>query len=133
MRRFDADPANWREGDLERDAEHAARITAWIEEGQADLEEVVGEGDAADGQVTVTTTSGGRVRDVTVTPRAMRLDSRTLAEEIMAAVGRAQDDADRKCTRLVNEALGGILPAEEFEPGAIEERFTRVLKSFGAP
>ncbi|MFC4534539.1 YbaB/EbfC family nucleoid-associated protein [Sphaerisporangium dianthi] len=133
MGRLDANPANWRDGDLEQDAERAARILAWVEEGQHELETIVGEGEAADGQIKVVTGSDGLVRDVMITRRAMRLDSGSLAEELLAAVHRAQDDAESKGRELLNEALGEVLPAGEFDSGAIEEQYARLLEYFDRP
>ncbi len=134
MHSYDANPANWRDGDLERDAEHAGRILEWVEEaGQRALDGVVGEGEAGDGQIKVTTTVDGRVRDVAITRRAMRLDSRSLAEELLLAVHRAQDDAERKSRELVDEALGEVLPDGAFEPGALEEQYSRLLQLFERP
>lgn len=130
MRGLDADPANWREDDLERDAELASRVRAWMDEERPELDEIVGEGAAADGQITVTTTAEGRVREVTITSRAMRLDSGGLAAELLLAVGRAQDDAERKSRLLVEEALGELLPGGAQDIRAVEEYYARMLQSF---
>ncbi|GAA3829711.1 hypothetical protein GCM10022226_58210 [Sphaerisporangium flaviroseum] len=133
MYSFDANPANWRDGELEQDAERAAKILAWLEDGERELETVVGEGAAGDGQIRVTATASGRVREVTLTRRAMRLDSVSLAEEVLLAVHRAQDDAERKSHQLVGDALGEVLPAGAFDPGTLEERLGRVVRSFERP
>ncbi|MET8139169.1 YbaB/EbfC family nucleoid-associated protein [Sphaerisporangium sp. NPDC005288] len=133
MDRLDADPANWRDGELEKDAERAARILAWVEEGQHELEAITGEGEAADGQIKVVTGSDGLVRDIAITRRAMRLDSGSLAEELLAAVHRAQDDAERKGRELLNEALGEVLPAGASDVEAIEEQYARILDYFDRP
>ncbi|RCG31021.1 YbaB/EbfC family DNA-binding protein [Sphaerisporangium album] len=130
---LDADPANWREGDLERDAERAAKIMAWVEEARDELESIVGEGEAGEGQIKVTTTADGLVRDVVVTRRAMRLDSRTLAEQLLLAVGRAQDDAERRGRAMLDEALGEVLPPGTLDLGVVEEEQGRLLRLFERP
>ncbi|QYC45531.1 hypothetical protein Nocox_39940 [Nonomuraea coxensis DSM 45129] len=133
MRRFDADPANWREADLERDAEQAAKILAWMDDGQRELDEIIGAGEAADGQVKATAAVDGTVREIVITPRAMRLDSRSLAEQLMLAVTRAQDDAERQSRRLMADALGDLLPDGGLDLPAFEERLGRLLRSFERP
>jgi DNA-binding protein YbaB len=66
------------------------------------MQEIRGSGEAAEGLVQVEVTAAGRVTDLRLNPRVMRLDSQTLAEEILAAIGRANDDAARQ----VQEATG---------------------------
>ncbi|MEU4508682.1 YbaB/EbfC family nucleoid-associated protein [Nonomuraea wenchangensis] len=133
MRRFDADPANWREEDLEQEADKAAKILAWVADGQRELDEITGTGEAADGQVKATAAVDGSVRDIVITPRAMRLDSRTLAEQLTLAVGRAQDDAERQSRQLMADALGDLLPDGGLDPRAFEEQLGRLLRSFERP
>ncbi|MEV0591346.1 YbaB/EbfC family nucleoid-associated protein [Nonomuraea cavernae] len=133
MHTFDADPANWRDEDLEQDAEKAAKILAWVGDGQRELDEITGTGEAADGQVKATTAVDGLVREIVITPRAMRLDSRSLAEHLMLAVGRAQDDAERQSRQLMTDALADLVPDGGPDPQAIEEQIGRLLRSFERP
>ncbi|MEV8638266.1 YbaB/EbfC family nucleoid-associated protein [Streptosporangium sp. NPDC051023] len=105
-------PADIREKDLVLAEERADRVLAWVEEAQADLDKVVGTGEGASGQVTVSVTAEGRVLDVAFGPRAMRLDSHTLAEEVLAAIARARTDAARRIDELMREGLPGFDPAE---------------------
>ncbi|GAA3078379.1 YbaB/EbfC family nucleoid-associated protein [Streptosporangium carneum] len=105
-------PADIREEDLVRADEQADRVLAWIEEAQAGLDEVTGTGEGASGQVTARVTAEGRVLDVAFGPRAMRLDSRTLAEEVVSAVARARLDAARQTDELMREGLPGFDPVE---------------------
>jgi hypothetical protein len=51
-----------------------------------------GFGSAADELVKAEVSAGGRVEKVTLEPKAMRLDSQTLGEEITKALRAAQDD-----------------------------------------
>ncbi|GAA1745475.1 YbaB/EbfC family nucleoid-associated protein [Nonomuraea bangladeshensis] len=133
MHKFDADPANWREEDLEREAEKAAKILAWMDDGQRELDEITGTGEAANGQVKAVAAVDGTVRDIVITPRAMRLDSRTLAEQLTLAVGRAQDDAERQSRQLMADALGDLLPDGRLDLRAFEEQLGRLLRSFERP
>ncbi|WP_182898769.1 YbaB/EbfC family nucleoid-associated protein [Microbispora sp. H10830] len=122
-----------RADDLERDAERAAQIEAWLEDGQREIEAVTGHGRAADGRIKVVTTVYGQVREVVIEPRAMRLPSRTLAEELLLALGRAQQDAERQSRQMVGDALRELAPGESFGPDAVDEWFGGVLKPFERP
>jgi DNA-binding protein YbaB len=62
----------------------------------AQIAELRGEGSAGDGLVTTVAAPGGRVESVFIHPRAMRLDSQTLAEHITTAVNAALDDLTAK-------------------------------------
>ncbi|KAB8186396.1 YbaB/EbfC family nucleoid-associated protein [Microbispora catharanthi] len=122
-----------RADDLEQDAERAAQIEAWLEDGQREIEAVTGHGRAADGRIKVVTTVYGQVREVVIEPRAMRLPSRTLAEELLLALGRAQQDAERQSRQMVSDALRELAPGESFGPDAVDEWFGGVLKPFERP
>ena len=111
-------PADIREEDLAGAEERAERLRAWAEGARAGLDEITGTGEAASGQVTATVSAEGLVLDVTFGPRASRLDSRTLAEEVRAAVSRARLDAARRTRELIREDLPWFDPDEataEFE------------------
>ncbi|MGW5266420.1 YbaB/EbfC family nucleoid-associated protein [Microbispora sp. NPDC004025] len=114
-------PADIREEDLVRAEEQAERVQAWAERARADLEEITGTGEAASGQVTATVSAEGLVLDVAFGPRAMRLDSRTLAEEVRAAVSRARLDAARRTRELIRDGLPG------FDPDEAAAQFERLL------
>ncbi|TQS17709.1 YbaB/EbfC family nucleoid-associated protein [Microbispora hainanensis] len=114
-------PADIREEDLARAEEQAERVHAWAERARGDLEEITGTGEAASGQVTATVSAEGTVLDVTFGPRAMRLDSRTLAEEVRAAVSRARLDAARRTRELIRDGLPG------FDPDEAAAQFERLL------
>jgi DNA-binding protein YbaB len=58
----------------------------------ADAPEIRGAGVAADGQVRVTARTGGRLESVQLDPRALRLGSQALGEQILLAVNAALDD-----------------------------------------
>ncbi|MEU8274126.1 YbaB/EbfC family nucleoid-associated protein [Microbispora bryophytorum] len=125
--------ADQHSGDPDQDAERAAQIEAWLEDGQREIEAVTGHGRAADGRIKVVTTAYGQVREVVIEPRAMRLPSRTLAEELLLALRRAQQDAERQTRRMVGDALRELAPGESFGPDAVDEWFGGVLKPFERP
>lgn len=127
------DEADRGAGDLEQDAERAARIEAWLEDGQREIEAVTGRGRAADGRIEAVVTAYGEVREIVIEPRAMRLPSRTLAEELLLALGRAQEDAERRSRQLVGDALREMVPGEDFGPDAVDEWFGGLLKPFEQP
>ncbi|MFF4415583.1 YbaB/EbfC family nucleoid-associated protein [Streptosporangium sp. NPDC001559] len=106
------DPADIREEDLALADTQADRVLAWIQEAQGALDEVVGEGRGESGQVTATVTAEGRVLEVVFDPRAMRLGSHVLAEEVRSAVARARLDATRRIEEMMREGIAGFDPAE---------------------
>ena len=66
--------------------------------------EVRGLGEGLDGLVQVVAKPGGRLESLAINPRAMRSDSQTLAEEILAAVNLALADLQDK--------LGAAVPGQ---------------------
>ncbi|MEU8172768.1 YbaB/EbfC family nucleoid-associated protein [Microbispora hainanensis] len=120
-------------GDLEQDARRAERIESWLADGKREIEAVTGRGRAADGRIQAVTTAYGLVREIVIEPRAMRLPSRTLAEEFLPALRRAQEDAERQCRQMVNDALRELAPGESFGPDAVDEWFGGLLKPFERP
>ncbi|SDQ57752.1 YbaB/EbfC family nucleoid-associated protein [Thermostaphylospora chromogena] len=122
-----------REENLERDIERAAEIEKWLESGQRELEAVVGCGETAGGRVKATVTAYGRVREIVITPRAMRVGSHALAEEILLAIRRAQQDAEQKSRQLVNDALCDMVGDDMAHITTLEKQFGEVLESFEQP
>lgn len=109
-------------GDPEGAGRKAAEIRAWIEEAQAEVDEIVGVGEAASGQVKVEVAADGKVLDVTFGRRSLRLDSKTLAEAVQSAVGDAQRDAVEKVGALMREGLG-------FDPAEAQAVLARVSET----
>lgn len=72
------------------------RSAAPADAGLGDLEELRGEAEAADGLIRATVGIGGRLESLRADPRAMRLGSEALCEEIMVAVNGALDDLQAK-------------------------------------
>ncbi|MEV4891572.1 YbaB/EbfC family nucleoid-associated protein [Nonomuraea sp. NPDC055795] len=115
------DPANISDQDIDEVARQGERVLAWLEAAQADLDEIVGAGETASGQVKATVDVNGRVLDVTYGSRAMRLSSQELSEETLAAVRSACADAQRQTHDLMREAM------PDFDPVAADEQFRRLL------
>ncbi|MER6942874.1 YbaB/EbfC family nucleoid-associated protein [Nonomuraea sp. NPDC000554] len=116
----------FRPEDLERITAQAEDMLARIEGIRGEVGGLVGRGESADGQVRVSSDANGRLTGIELAPRAMRLDSQKLAEELLKAAQQAQDDADGKVRTVMAETLGEPLA----DPAAVEERFGRVLESF---
>ena len=92
---------------LDRIAALSRNLESWqqqVDGRLAALEETDADGEGAGGLVRVTAAPNGRIVGVTLDPRAMRLDSFTLAEELTAAAKQAQDAAEAR----VREALGDM-------------------------
>ncbi|WP_163504786.1 YbaB/EbfC family nucleoid-associated protein [Fodinicola acaciae] len=87
-----------------------------------------GYGTAADELVRAEVSTGGRLEKVTIEPKAMRMDSQTLGEQITAAVRAAQDDL------LTKLPTTGALPRPDELGGQLDEvqlRVGRQLDVFG--
>jgi DNA-binding protein YbaB len=106
------DPADDWDEDIRRAEDEADRILAWVDGAQAGLDEITGTGESPSGQVKATVAANGRILDVTIEPRAMRMDSRTLSEEVLAAVAQAGLDVTRRTEELIREGLPGFDPTE---------------------
>ncbi|REF36221.1 DNA-binding protein YbaB [Thermasporomyces composti] len=77
---------------LNRINEQARESLERVGESLRGLEDVTGDGEAEDGLVKVRLGPGGRVREVSIDPRAMRRSSEELAELVKEALNRAHDD-----------------------------------------
>ncbi|MBB4937757.1 DNA-binding protein YbaB [Streptosporangium album] len=116
-------PDDIRVEEFEQARDRAEKMLAWIEGAQSEIDEIVGVGEGASDRIKVTTAANGKVLDVVFEPRALRLDSRTLAEEVLSAVKQARSDAERKIQDLMRESLDG------FDPVETQARFDRMLKT----
>jgi DNA-binding protein YbaB len=111
--------------DLERITARAEEMLVRAEQLKSDVDVVVGRGEAADGLVRVTAGASGRLMEVVVAPRAMRLDSVRLAEALLRAAQEAQDEVARK----VDDVMAGTLSGGSEED---QEHFAGLLESFEA-
>jgi DNA-binding protein YbaB len=73
-----------------------AEQAGFLREFTGRLDEVRGHGEGADGLVRVTVTAAGRVTELRLDPRAMRLGSELLTEQILAAIRAAIADAEQQ-------------------------------------
>ena len=103
-------------GDIENtdrvvaEAEEAMRR---VQEAQAQIAIVTGEGSSKDSLIHAVTDAEGGLVEVTLDPRAMRLDSKGIAKGVTTAVKRAQANAKKQVQELVSEALKEMQPLDE--------------------
>ncbi|MGC5011031.1 YbaB/EbfC family nucleoid-associated protein [Streptosporangium sp. DT93] len=72
-----------------------------------ELEAVTGEGTGAGGLARALVDGAGQIKEITLEPRVMRLDSQAVAEAVTEAVRAAQLDARRANEELIRAATGG--------------------------
>ncbi|MEV5504400.1 YbaB/EbfC family nucleoid-associated protein [Nonomuraea fuscirosea] len=118
------DPADITDQHIEEIARQGERVLAWLETAQEDLDQIVGAGETAGGQVKATTDVNGRVLAVTYGPRAKRMNSQELAEQTLAAVRAARADAQNQTHELMREAM------PDFDPIQANEQFQRLLSAW---
>ncbi|TMR21684.1 YbaB/EbfC family nucleoid-associated protein [Nonomuraea turkmeniaca] len=119
------DPTDIRDRDLDEIGRQGERMLGWLETAQEELDKIVGVGQGPSGQVKAAVDPNGRVLEVTFGPRALRLDSRTLAEEVLAAVRLGREESERQARELMREALPG------FDPAEANAQLGRLLDSYG--
>lgn len=115
------DPADITDQHIDEVARQSEQMLAWLETAQADLDQIVGAGETAAGQVKATVDVNGRVLGVTYGPRVTRLGSQELAEQTLVAVRAAYADAQRQTHDLMREAM------PDFDPVEANEQFQRLL------
>ncbi|MDF5758947.1 YbaB/EbfC family nucleoid-associated protein [Spongiactinospora sp. TRM90649] len=69
------------------------------------INETRGRGEAAGGLVTVEVLPSGALAALRIAPRAMRLSSQALAEAILAAAAKAEEDAVEQTSALAESLL----------------------------
>ncbi|GAA0951620.1 YbaB/EbfC family nucleoid-associated protein [Nonomuraea longicatena] len=132
MTTFDSapfDPARMDPADLDRMVADSERTLKGLREAMVRLNEITGVAQSADGLVSATVAQGGRLLELNLNPRAMRHDSRTLAESIVAAVQDAQDAAGRRSQELLETVLGRAAP-EAFNLDSLREQLDRAGAAF---
>lgn len=120
------DPKNIYRDELHRISEQAERVHSRLKKAGGGFDDVYGAGESADGKVRARTDSGGRITEIRLDPRVMKLSSQDLGEEITLAVGRAQDDCERRHEEMLRDAAGRTPPS----PDAAMEQFEEVMYSF---
>jgi DNA-binding protein YbaB len=91
---------------LERLLEEAERTIERSKELEEQLSSLEAEASAAEGRVSVVVGSGGRLKSLTIDPRAMRLGSEELAEAILIAVNGAQEALAQRTQETVGDFWG---------------------------
>ncbi|MET7338840.1 YbaB/EbfC family nucleoid-associated protein [Nonomuraea sp. NPDC005650] len=112
---------------VERAVEKAEEAMRRIQQAQAELDHLTGEGVSDDTLVQAVTDAEGQLKEIAVSPRIMRLSSDAVARAVTEAVQRAQRDAKRKTESL----LGDVLAEVELEPldaSLVEERIAEVAE-----
>jgi hypothetical protein len=102
------DPSGLNAGDIDRLLEDTRRALAEMRDDprRRPPADVRGAGSAADGQVRAIVGTGGFLEALEVDPRAMRLGSGPLCDEIVVAVNAALDDLRAKVLEAVPELPG---------------------------
>jgi DNA-binding protein YbaB len=96
-------------GGLSRLLSDAMAALAQVQQQGGDqAEPAEGRGGDEDGLIAITVSAGGRVTEVSVNPRAMRMDSVTLGEHLMEAVNAALDDLRDNAPAASAADFGGL-------------------------
>jgi DNA-binding protein YbaB len=93
------------------------------------LDDITGEGSAADDMIQVVTDGGGGLTSLTLSPRIRRLDSETLAEELTKAIQQAQADAKRKAREATVAAVGDDAWAQAQDPDRFGEQLHQIQET----
>ncbi|MEO3874417.1 YbaB/EbfC family nucleoid-associated protein [Nonomuraea sp. B12E4] len=122
---YDIDPRNIRSQDLDLATEQVDQAEALLAGVEESLSEIIGVGDS--GHVRATATAEGRILEVVLGQQAVKKGSEALSEEILAAVGRAQDDARRQAETMLREEFQQAVPDVSLDPIALQEQLSRFL------
>jgi len=96
-------------------------------ENDENAEPVMGIGEAADGMIRMVAVPGGRLEELYLDPRVMRMTTVSLAEEILAAANAALADLQEKLTEgLASIDLDSL--AEQLQE--VQEQSTREMANF---
>ncbi|MDQ2587214.1 hypothetical protein CKY47_25140 [Saccharothrix yanglingensis] len=107
---------------MERAARRVAEAGRRAAEHVARTGPVFGRASSPDGAVTVVAVPGGPPREVRVSPAALRMGPRALADEILRVSRRAsRDAADRSLERVVEPEAVAALAEIGFERGPDED------------
>jgi DNA-binding protein YbaB len=128
---FDLNPDSFQFEDLDRIINQSQELMRGLEQAQDGLAEVVGEGTAADGLIHVQVDGSGMLKDLTLNPRVMRLDSTTLAAELTQAIGAAHADVQRKVSELMSGVAAEFgMDPEPMNPDKLRDQFQDIQASF---
>ncbi|GAA3254163.1 YbaB/EbfC family nucleoid-associated protein [Nonomuraea helvata] len=94
--------------DVDGPAREGAQMLDALEATQEDIDKIVGTAKGRSGHVEASVNPEGSVLNVSLAPRALRMSSHDLGEEVVAALDLAYADADRQVDALLSEALPGF-------------------------
>ncbi|MCG5220534.1 YbaB/EbfC family nucleoid-associated protein [Streptosporangium sp. KLBMP 9127] len=128
MTLHDFDPGNFQIEDLERMAREGEAAIDRLSGVFAELDTVTGEGEGAGGLARAVVDGTGRIKEISLEPRIMRMDSAGIAEAVTEAVRTAQEDAAKRNEELLATVMGGETPS--LDPARIREQFAEINDSF---
>lgn len=99
--------------DLYRITDQAERTHRLLQTADKDISRISGVGESAGGKVQVRADAGGQIVKTMLDPRAMKMSSKDLADEITLAVNRAQEDVARQREQLLRDVVGETPPTAE--------------------
>ncbi|MCF6475918.1 YbaB/EbfC family nucleoid-associated protein [Nonomuraea sp. MG754425] len=105
----------------ERILRRGREVTRRIQQAQAQVAEVTGRAENADGTVRAVSDGRGVITALTLDPRALRLGRAALGEQVTAVLRRAQHDAERQAAEIVDDALADTADL----PRPLDESFIR--------
>lgn len=104
--------------ELDREIGRLTEQLGMLQDLPAKMAEITGTAETAKGFIKVTVDSSGKVTALEINPRAMRMDSQQLAEEVLTAAQEAYDDLQESMRELlapsgdVQEMVGRIMSGE---------------------
>jgi DNA-binding protein YbaB len=123
---FDTDGVERMFGDLRRTLESMRADRPVAEDA-----ELRGEGESESGQVRVTVVGPSRVESVRLDPRAMRMDSQTLGEEIVTALNAAFADLRAKAVTATPDTAPVDTAALASQLRELQDQSVRRMAQFG--
>jgi DNA-binding protein YbaB len=116
--------------DLEKLANLNEQRLSKMQELTTKIASLTGEGYAADDRIKVVVTNNSAISELNLDPRAMRMDSHTLAENIVAAAQAAAEDLQKK----IEDAMSAVMDESPFDylNGSVnmEQKFDEIKSSF---
>jgi DNA-binding protein YbaB len=107
----------------------AEDVMRGLRDAQARLGRIIGEGEGAEGLVRAVADGRGRLRELVLAPRSMRLDAAALALEAGNAIRTAQRNAELQVQAIMGEldAKTASLP-KPLDAGFVHERIEQVSR-----
>ncbi|MFG6193003.1 YbaB/EbfC family nucleoid-associated protein [Nonomuraea sp. JJY05] len=118
---------DYTEDDVDRLLRDNERELTRLAAAAAELRLITGKGESRSGMTSAVVDADGRLQSVVFSPRVLRLDVRTLAEEVVQAVRQAQEDQGRQAHELLAVPQSQIVGLEE-----IQRQFAEFQDRFGA-